>query len=105
MSAYLIVMREGPTRDAHAFAEYQNRTRQMSGDHKLTPRVVYGQIENLEGSAPDDVVMLEFPSLEEAQAWYNDSQYQEALPHRLKSASYRAFIVGGLSVKGTAKAV
>ena len=96
MSAYLIVMREEPIHDADAFAEYQSRTRKMSGEHKLIPRVVYGNIAGLEGSAPDGVVVLEFSSPKAAQAWYDDPQYQDALPYRLKSSSYRAFIVEGM---------
>ncbi len=96
MSAYLIVTREEPIHDAEAFTEYQSRTRKMTGDHKLVPRVVYGQIAGLEGNTPDGVIVLEFPSVEAAQAWYDDPQYQEALPYRLKSSSYRAFIVEGL---------
>ncbi|WP_439134076.1 DUF1330 domain-containing protein [Pseudomaricurvus sp.] len=95
MPAYLIVTREEPIQDADAFNEYQSRTRKMTGEHKLTPRVVYGDITSLEGTKPDGMVMLEFPSVEEAEAWYNDPQYQEALPFRLKSSSYRAFIVEG----------
>lgn len=96
MPAYLIVTREEPVRDAEAFAEYQSQTRQMAGEHKLVPRVVYGEVTGLEGHAPDGVVVLEFPSVDDAKAWYNDPQYQAALPHRLKSSSYRAFIVEGL---------
>ena len=96
MSAYLIVTREEPIHDADAFAEYQNRTRQMTGEHKLTPRVIYGDITGLEGNKPDGVIVIEFSSVEAAKAWYNDPQYQEALPYRLKSSRYRAFIVEGL---------
>lgn len=96
MTAYLIVTREEPIRDAEALNEYQSRTRKMTGGHKLTPRVVYGNVAGLEGNAPDGVIVLEFPSVEEAQAWYNDPQYQDALPYRLKSSTYRAFIVEGL---------
>jgi uncharacterized protein (DUF1330 family) len=40
--------------------------------------------------------MLEFPTVEEAQAWYNSPGYQAALPHRLKAADYRAYIVQGV---------
>ena len=99
MTAYLIVTREEPIQDEQAFAEYQSRTRKMTGEHKLTPRVVYGDITELEGNKPDGVIMLEFPSVEEAEAWYNDPQYQEALPYRLKSSTFRAFIVEGLPTK------
>lgn len=69
MSAYLIVYREEPVRDEAAFAEYQRQNREAPrGDHKLAPRVVYGAVHPLEGQVPDGVVMLEFPTVEDAKA-------------------------------------
>ena len=97
MPAYLIVCREEPGRDEAAFAEYQRINREgPRGDHKLAPRVLYGAVHPLEGQAPDAVVVLEFPTVEEARAWYDSPNYQAALPHRLKAAAYRSFIVEGL---------
>lgn len=96
MPAYLIVTREEAISDAEAMAEYQRRTREIAGDFALTPRVIYGAVESLEGDRPDGVVMVEFPSVEEARAWYNSDGYQAALPYRLKAARHRAFIVEGL---------
>lgn len=96
MSAYLIVMRDEPIRDPEAMAEYQRLTRKNAGDHNLKPLVVYGNISPLEGNAPDGLVMLEFPTVEDAKAWYNSPGYQAALPYRLKAASHRALIVEGL---------
>jgi len=94
--AYLIVLREEPIRDADACAEYQRRTRAMTTNHPIIPRVIYGNMAPLEGDPPDGVIMLEFPSVAAAEAWYQDPDYQAALPHRLKSSSFRAFIVSGL---------
>ncbi len=96
MPAYLIVMRETAVRDAEAMAEYQRMARGVSGEFSITPKVIYGALESLEGSAPDGVTMLEFPTMEQAKAWYNSPAYQEALPHRLKAADFRSFIVQGL---------
>lgn len=96
MPAYLIVMRTEPLRDAEAMAEYQRRTREKRPPIPLKPLVVNGRFETLEGNAPDAVVMLEFDSMEQARAWYDSEEYQEALPHRLKSADYQAIIVEGL---------
>ncbi len=98
MPAYVIVLRESPIRDAAEFTEYQRLTRQIKGDLKPTPRVIYGTTQALEGEAPDGVIVLEFPTMEEARAWYDSPGYQTALPHRLKSADYRAFIVDGFSL-------
>ena len=97
MPAYLIVCREEPVRDEAAFAEYQRLNREgQRGEHNIVPRVLYGAVHPLEGQAPDAVVILEFPTVEEARAWYNSPSYQAALPHRLKAAAYRTIIVEGL---------
>lgn len=97
MPAYIIVMREEPVADAAAFAQYQTLTRQMTVPTRPMPRVVYGQLQALEGDAPDGVVMLEFPSMDEARSWYFSADYQQALPHRLRSAKHRAFLVEGFT--------
>ena len=96
MPAYLIVTREGPMREPAEMEEYQRQTRKMSGDFKLTPLAVHGAIHGLEGTAPEAVVLLQFPTVEDARAWYGDPVYQAALQHRLKSADWRAIIVEGL---------
>ncbi len=96
MAAYMIFLREDPVQNPDEMAEYQRRTREITGDYKLKPLVVYGDIETVEGKAPDGMVMLEFPTAEDARAWYNSPGYQDALPHRLKAANYRAMIVEGL---------
>jgi uncharacterized protein (DUF1330 family) len=95
MPAYLIVLRESPIRDAEALAEYQRRSREMTGDFKLKPIVVYGATDALQGAAPDGTVVLQFPTVELAKAWYQSPGYQAILPYRLKSADYRDFIVDG----------
>jgi len=65
-------------------------------DPKLTPLVLYGAMESLEGEAPDGVVILQFPTVEDAKTWYHSPGYQAAVPHRKEGANYRAFIVEGL---------
>jgi uncharacterized protein (DUF1330 family) len=96
MTVYMLFVREEPVRDPAELAEYQRKTRENRGDFKLKPLAVYGAIEAVEGNAPDGMVMLEFPTAEDAKAWYNSPGYQAAMPHRLKAADYRAFIVQGL---------
>jgi uncharacterized protein (DUF1330 family) len=95
MPAFLIVLREEPLVDAASLAEYQRQTREMKSAIQPRPLVVYGTTEALEGDKPDGVIVLEFASVEDAKAWYNNPDYQAALPHRLKAAKHRAFIVEG----------
>ncbi len=97
MPAYVIVLRESPVRDPAELAEYQRLNREnRDPSSPLEPVVVYGRIEALEGEAPDGVVVLRFPTVEDARAWYDSPAYQAALPHRLKAADHRVLIVEGL---------
>ncbi len=96
MTAYVIVYQESEIRDPESYARYQSMTRAARGDFALTPLAVYGATEALEGEAPQGVILLQFPSVEEARAWYHSPAYQEALPNRLKAADYRTIIVEGL---------
>ncbi len=95
MPAYLIVLREGPVRDMEAYNEYQRMNRENPPGALLKPLVVYGAIHGLEGAEPDGVVMLEFDTVDDARAWYESPEYQAALPYRLRSTDWRAFIVEG----------
>jgi uncharacterized protein (DUF1330 family) len=96
MSVYVLFIREGAIRDQSAIDTYEQMNRENPRDPKLTPLVVYGAIQALEGAAPDGMVMLQFPTVKDAEAWYNSPGYQAAIPHRKKGADYRAFIVQGL---------
>jgi len=95
MTAYVIFIRESPVRDPQQMDAYRARNRQGPTDPNLKPLVVYGAMESLEGQLPDGVVILQFPSVEDAKAWYNSPDYQAAIPHRQKAADYRALIVQG----------
>jgi uncharacterized protein (DUF1330 family) len=96
MPAYLIVIREEPLRNAAEYDEYQRVATQNPAPFPLKPLAMNGAVAGLEGEAPDAVVMLEFPSIEDAKAWYGSPAYQTALPHRLKAAKYRTFIFEGI---------
>lgn len=59
-------------------------------------RVRGGAVTPLEGGAPTGrVVVLEFPDVATARAWYESDAYQEVVGFRLASADTRAFIVEG----------
>ncbi len=98
MPAYMLFIRDEPVRDAAAMAEYQRMNRESirAFAEKLKPLAVYGAVEALEGPAPDGVVVLQFPTVEDARAWHRSPAYQAALPHRQRAADYRAIIVQGL---------
>jgi uncharacterized protein (DUF1330 family) len=92
----MIFIRENKIRDQAEMDTYSRMNRESPKDPKLTPLVVYGAIEAVEGTAPDGMIVLQFPTVDDAKAWYNSPGYQAALPHRIKGADYRALIVQGL---------
>jgi uncharacterized protein (DUF1330 family) len=91
MPAYLIVLRKSAVVDPNAMAKYRHKTREIKSDVKFHPKVIYGTTTALEGTEPEGVVMLEFPTVEDIQDWHNSPGYHEALPHRLSSADYRIY--------------
>lgn len=55
-----------------------------------------GKIAALEGDGPKGgMVMIEFDSVERAQAWYHSPAYQKLMPIRHRSATSRVYIVEG----------
>ena len=55
-----------------------------------------GHATQLEGqSVGDRNVVIEFPSREIAQAWYNSAAYQAILPHRLQNSTGALVLVDG----------
>lgn len=95
MTAYVVFFREGPIRDPAAMQAYLEGS--SIGPFDMTPLAVYGAQTPLEGEAPDGVVILSFPTVDEAKAWYYSADYQARVPHRLKAADYRTVIVEGYS--------
>jgi uncharacterized protein (DUF1330 family) len=94
MPAYVVFVREGPVVDPEAMAAYQGRLR--SGPVPgMKPLVVYGPTETIEGEPCEGMVLLEFPDVESARAWYFSEEYQEAAKLRQQGAPYRGFIVEG----------
>lgn len=102
MPAYIIVYRETPIRDQAKIEEYSRLNRVNAPDFQqrfgIQPLVVYGQSEAPEGANPDGIVMLQFPTIEDAKAWYESPAYQEALALRKDAADWRVIIVEGLPV-------
>ena len=96
MAAYVLFIRESPIRNPSEMEIYQRMAREIPPHPKLTALAAYGAMETLEGESPDGVVVLQFPTIEDAKDWYHSPAYQAAVPHRQKGADYRAFIVQGL---------
>lgn len=95
MSAYIVFIKERE-HDAAGMATYSGLAGPSLAGHPVKPLAVYGAIETLEGPAAEGCVMLEFPDMDAARAWYNSDAYQEARKVRFQAADYRAFITQGI---------
>jgi uncharacterized protein (DUF1330 family) len=49
-----------------------------------------------EGELPGHIVLIEFPSMEMARAWYHSKAYQEILPLRTRHSDSAAALIEGL---------
>jgi uncharacterized protein (DUF1330 family) len=95
MAAYAVFIRES-TRDEAGLATYSQKVGRTLSGHPVKVLAAYGPQEVLEGPEAEGVVILEFPSLEDAKAWYDSPAYREVREHRFRSADYRAVIVEGV---------
>jgi uncharacterized protein (DUF1330 family) len=95
MAAYVILMRER-MKNAEEFATYGKMAGAARGGHEITPLAFYGALTHLEGDPAEGVVILQFPDVAAAKAWYESPAYQAALVHRKLGADYRVMIVEGV---------
>jgi uncharacterized protein (DUF1330 family) len=49
------------------------------------------------GPEPNIIVILEFPDAASFDRWYNSTEYQKILPHRLQNSTGRLFTVEGVT--------
>jgi len=95
MSAYVIFIREKTT-DAAEMQRYAETAPAARTGHDITRLAFYGQLNVLEGPAPEGVAILRFPDMAAARAWYDSPAYTEARQHRFKGAEYRMLLVEGV---------
>jgi uncharacterized protein (DUF1330 family) len=86
MSAYLInhlrIPNGVPSPDALSYLESVEATFKPFGGRWL---VLDAQVEVMEGAWPGSVVLMEFPDMNNAKAWYSSTEYQEILHLRTDS--------------------
>jgi uncharacterized protein (DUF1330 family) len=58
--------------------------------------LVHGAISVCEGSSPGTLVLIEFPTIEDARAWYNSAAYRAILPLRTRHAESDTLLVEGV---------
>jgi uncharacterized protein (DUF1330 family) len=95
MSVYAIFIRETTKNEAELAAYMPKAAASMAG-YAIKVLAAYGRQDVLEGPDVEGVVIVEFPSFEEAKAWYESPAYRDAREHRFRGADYRAIIVEGV---------
>ena len=95
MPAYVVITRE-KTRNSAKLDQYRQMVPPSFAKHPAKFRAIHGRHQVLEGSASEEIVILEFPSFEDATAWYHCPEYQAAREHRLRDGDYRCIITEGL---------
>jgi uncharacterized protein (DUF1330 family) len=94
MSAYLVFTRE-KTLDKNEMAVYAKEASATLPGHQFKILAFYGAHEDLEGAPTEGTVIMEFPSMDAAKAWYNGPGYRHAREHRFKGAVYHVILVKG----------
>ena len=95
MAAYFIV--EIDVQDAAAFEEYRKQVPATIAKYGGRYLVRGGRTETLEGDChPQRVVVLEFPSLEQARKFYDSPEYGPLKALRLRAAKSKLLLVEGL---------
>jgi uncharacterized protein (DUF1330 family) len=95
MTGYAIAHLRTPTSNADIF-EYIERI-QSTMDPFGGRFLVHGpEVDVREGSWPGTIVILEFPDVDKARAWYESPAYQEILPLRTRHIEGETIIVPGV---------
>ncbi len=83
-------------RDEKEYEMYKQKNRIAMQGHAIKKHALYGKFEVLESPEAQGVVILEFPTVADAKAYYDSPAYREAREHRFKAADYRVLIVEGV---------
>jgi len=95
MAAYVIVDIE--VHDAALYDDYRKRVPATIEKYGGKFLVRGGQFEQLEGSwQPTRLVLLEFPSMEQAKRWYDSEEYRALRALRSRTARGSVVLVEGV---------
>jgi len=95
MSAYIIV--DVKVHDAKLYEEYKGQVQPTLDRYNGRFLVRGGDPELMEGDwQPSRLVVLEFPSVEDARAWWSSEEYAEPKELRQRAAVTRMVLVKGV---------
>ena len=96
MPAYIIS--DLTVRDPEAIETYRTRAAASIAKHGGRYLARGGAIEKLEGGwTPRNIVVVEFPDMERARAWYRSPEYAAALEVRDRALSRNLILVDGVA--------
>jgi uncharacterized protein (DUF1330 family) len=91
MAAYILVDIE--VKDPEEYAKYGALAPAIVAQYGGTYLARGGKVETLEGDwRPKRFVILEFPTMEQAKAWWSSSEYSE--PQKMRQASTNSKMIG-----------
>ncbi|MDP6474705.1 MAG: DUF1330 domain-containing protein [Alphaproteobacteria bacterium] len=95
MAAYVIV--DSDIKNLEGMKEYIEKVGATLQPHGGQPLAAGTNIEVIEGGwNPSRIVVVAFPSVAAAKAWYNSPAYQEILPLRTANTDDKLILVEGL---------
>ena len=100
MAAYVVFIQDRtkklPEGDiAAGMAKYNAQAQQAPSDKIEMLVSKTGKFEMLEGAPAEAVVIMRFPTMNDALTWYNSDAYQKSIPHRTAVRDYRVFVAEG----------
>ncbi|MDB5344750.1 MAG: hypothetical protein JWP89_3127 [Schlesneria sp.] len=95
MAVFGVFIKES-TQDQSQLDIYTSKAGPSLAGHTVKVLAAYGPHVTFEGPEIEGAVIIEFPTMQEAKAWYNSPAYSDAREHRFRGATYRAFFVEGV---------
>ena len=93
---YAIVLLD--VKDSARYHEYARAATEIESRHGGVPLIAADAAEVVDGTWPAErVVVLQFPTLEAARAWYADPDYRELIPLRHEATVSSVLLVEGFS--------
>jgi uncharacterized protein (DUF1330 family) len=100
MPAYVIAICRGVS-DRRRLEQYWTHSRPTFKGFDVKLLAVYTRVKSLEARHPvEGVVVIEFPSMEDATRWYESPAYQEVRQYRVGAAEFEIVLVDGGLVEG-----
>jgi len=84
-------------RDPAALESYKQAAAPVVAQYGGTYRVIGGPVERREGEwSPAFPVLIEFPTIEAARAWYDSPEYRPLRERRIGAVDSEAVLIAGL---------